>query len=194
LGTAFFLGPVFFTILRNSHKYGIKAGFYTAFGILISDVVILLICLTFTRELVESQVDKAWLKWSAAGILLFLSYRFLTNPNKTQYQANNSKLGAGNFISFYQGFLVNFVNPFVFVVWIGFISLAHSITNSDTEFYTFLIAILIGIFITDGLKAFASQRILHRINQAWVSYLYKVLGIILIAIAMRLILLALKII
>lgn len=194
LGTAFFLGPVFFTILRNTDKHGTPAGIATALGILLSDIIIVIICMAFTKEFVENQLDKPWLKWAAAAVLLVLSYRFLSNPNKEDQASNNVRLGSGKFISFYQGFLVNFVNPFVFVVWIGFISLAYSVTDSNYGFYTYIGAILLGILVTDLIKVFATKYILLHLQENWVSYLYKLLGILLLVAAIRLMLMALNIV
>ena len=50
LGTAFVVGPVFFTLLKNSIQGTKFNGFLTAFGILISDILVALICLLFSRE------------------------------------------------------------------------------------------------------------------------------------------------
>lgn len=194
MGTAFIVGPVFFTILKNADKYGTKAGIITATGIIISDILVVFICSLFAANLVEQYVHLPIVKWLAAAILTFLGIRFLSNPNKADQESSHIHVGKGYFISFYQGFLVNFVNPFVFVIWIGFIALGHSSTDTVLDYRLFLMGILVGIYATDIAKAIGTKYIMQKLKSNIVSIIYRVLGFALLLMAARLILMALEII
>ena len=92
---------------------------------------------------------------------------------------------------FTQGFLVNGVNPFVFVVWIGFITIGRN-NYQETSLYIFLIAILVGIFATDILKSFLADKIKPYLKEKTLLIAYKIIGFILIGFSIRIILLALE--
>ena len=50
LGTSFIIGPVFFTLIKNSLQGSKLNGILTAFGILVSDIFVAFICLVFSKE------------------------------------------------------------------------------------------------------------------------------------------------
>lgn len=188
LGTAFIIGPVFFTLLKNAHNHGVKGGIFTALGIIISDVFVVLICYFLAADMLEKYIHQPWLKWAAAIILLVLGTRFLTQPIITKESQAGSNFRNPLTRSLIQGFLINFVNPAVFVIWITFLGLAKASSPNDiTKFWIYIIGILAGILTTDILKSFGANYLAGKVKGSIFEYAFKTLGIILIIMAFRLV-------
>lgn len=188
LATAIILGPVFFTLLKNALDKGTRAGVMTATGIIVSDIIVVSICYVFTAKVLDELVHLPWFKFFAAAILIVFAIGFIRNPLKAQVgNSSEKKQSNGLFKSFYQGFLVNGVNPAVFVIWMGFVGFGRTLYSSDIDLRIYLVGILIGIFATDLGKAYAASFLSTRLKSKNLPILFKVFGSVLIVLAGRLI-------
>ena len=178
MSTVVFLGPVFFTLLKNSMQKGIAYGMYTAFGILVSDIAVAFICYFLASDFILQYVESPITKFMAASILLAFGAVFFFKPIKELDPDASKVIGKGYLKSFNQGFIVNFANPTVFVVWIGFLALGQSLYSTDTELYIYVTGILLGIFLTDSIKAIGAGYLAPYIRSSYLSNAYKVIGII----------------
>ena len=186
--TAFLLGPVFFTLLKNAIHHGRNAGIATALGIIASDIIVISICFLATASLLDSIKTEPLVKLIGASILLFMGIRFVFWPSPNL--ANNTKTTQKGYLGYFvQGFLVNGVNPFVFVVWIGYITIGKN-SYSGNELILFLAFILVGILVTDIVKSFLAHRIRPYLKPVYLKKAYQVIGIIIVGFAMRLIAMA----
>ena len=187
--TAFLLGPVFFTLLKNAIQFGRNAGIATALGIIASDIIVISICFLATASLLESIKTEPIVKAIGASILLFMGIRFMFWPSQdiAKETKTNQKGSLGYFI---QGFLVNGVNPFVFVVWIGYITIGKN-SYGGNELILFLAFILVGIFVTDVAKSFLAHRIRPYLKPTYLKKAYQIIGFVLVGFAVRLIVVAL---
>jgi len=79
-----------------------------------------------------------------------------------------------------QGFTVNFINPAVFVIWIGFVTIAEQTFTESYHIYWFIFGILIGIFTTDVMKVFGASFIADYLNPKNLISLSKIIGMLLI--------------
>lgn len=183
-GTAFLLGPVFFTLLKNAIQFGRNAGIATALGIIVSDILVIFICFLATASLLESIKTEPLVKIIGASILLSMGIRFVFWPSVIDPDVKQTEQH-GYFGYFLQGFLVNGVNPFVFVVWIGFIAIGKN-KFDENGIILFLISILFGIFITDVIKSALAPRIKPLLKTEYLNKAYQIIGFILIGFAARL--------
>ncbi len=176
LGTAVLLGPVFMTLLRNSLQFGVKKGILTAMGILSSDVLVVSICYTFAGDFVKYYVNSPGVKLLGALILIGFGISFIKS-RKHNLQSSIAEIRSnGKLKSFSQGFLVNFANPTVFIIWIGFITIAESDYSTSFTQVLFLVGILLGIFITDIAKAIGAHYISNLLTTYNLNFLYLFLG------------------
>lgn len=184
-GLAFLVGPVFFTLLKNAIQFGRNAGISTALGIIVSDLLVISICFLATASLLESIKTEPLVKIIGAIILLSMGLKFILKPSVLASDSVAVKKNSywGYFI---QGFLVNGVNPFVFIVWIGFITIGKN-NYSGNSLYVYLGSILVGIFITDVLKSFLANKIRPLLKPVYLKKAYQIIGFILIGFALRLI-------
>ena len=171
-------------MLKNAIQFGRNAGIATALGIIVSDIIVIAICFWATASLLESITTKPSMKVAGAAILLILGVRFVWKASALA--SEQVAVHKPNIIGYFiQGFLVNGVNPFVFVVWIGFISIGKN-SFTGNYLYLFLISILIGIFITDVLKSFLAPRIRPYLKPNYLKKAYQIIGFVLIGFSFRL--------
>lgn len=187
LGMIIFIGPVFFTLLKSALSYGFWAGMMVALGIFISDVVCVALCSFGAIPFFNNPLNQHWLAIGGSIILFGLGLKYLLKPNVNV--DTELKLKAGHYTAYFaKGFLVNFVNPFVFLVWISVIGLAQTKYENQQDVWIFLGAALLAILITDSTKVIFADRIKALIQPKFLLRAYQVIGIILIGFGIRTIL------
>lgn len=185
LGTVIFIGPVFFTLLKNSMQRGLASGILTALGILVSDIAVAIICYYIAADFINEYVNHPYTKFIGAAILISFGLAFYFRPIK---DLTNETLAAGKgyLKSFLQGFLVNFANPTVFVIWIGFVAIGQSLYNTSVDLNLYIIGILLGIFFTDASKAIGAAYLSKYIRSNRLSFIYKIIGIVIFSVGIYL--------
>ncbi len=179
LALIIFIGPVFFTLLKSALQYGFKAGFTVAVGIFISDVIAVALCLLGVASFIESPENKFYVGLAGAVIAITLGIRYLIKPALPK--AKVLTLKSTDYVGFFvKGFLVNFVNPFVFVVWIVIINEAAGRFGEGTDLLVYLSAALLGILTTDSLKALFAHKLSLILKPGFLSRVYRLIGLILI--------------
>lgn len=177
IGMLVFVGPVFFTLLQASFQFGFRSGFAVALGILISDVICVILCKMGTDAFFSQGSNQFWIGIIGGLLLLGMGLNYLINPNAAN--KTEVELSASDYMGYFiKGFLVNFVNPFVFVIWAG-ISTKSIASFGNDDANIFLAAVLLGILLTDTLKAAFAYKIKPLLNKQMLVYLYKGVGILL---------------
>lgn len=185
LATALLLGPVFFTLLRAALDHGFKGGVLVAVGIIASDILALFICATGARAVFGGVVDGQALAL-VGGILLFvlgLLYALRKPRNGVPKPALRKRDALGLFTS---GFLVNFVNPFVFAIWTGLALHGTNAYDHPSDRAGFFTAVLIGIFLCDLLKAWLAPRLARLLSEHVMRWVYRGIAFVLILSSARL--------
>ena len=156
-GTLLFIGPVLFYLLKASAQGGVKAGVYIALGIITGDLVYVILVVNGFGEYVTHPEVKAYMALGGAILLLFMAFKFLFS--KVPLPTTKVEILVKNNLSYFaQGFLINFVNPFVVVIWIGFYGLLNARFENSSLVYVSLAITLAFILATDLIKAlFASK-------------------------------------
>jgi threonine/homoserine/homoserine lactone efflux protein len=179
-----FIGPVLFTLLKASLDHGFKGGFAVALGIIFSDLVAVVICLLGAIPFFENEGNQLWISVAGGLILLFLGLKYIIKPKL--FNQESVTLGTKDFIGLFgSGFLVNFVNPFVFIIWIGIIVYGQKRFGMDSGLFTFIAGVLAGIFGTDTLKAFFAEKFQPYTNPVVLKKVYFVIGVGMIGFGIR---------
>ncbi|RMG61561.1 MAG: LysE family translocator [Bacteroidetes bacterium] len=189
LGLALILsfGPVFFTLLHGSLEYGFRSGLAVALGIFLGDATCLILLMAFgVSDIVTDPEYQVYLGVGGAVVLIFLGVRYLTKPYLGDEEDKAPHLKRGHYFSFaLKGFLVNFINPFVFVVWLGIMGLAGARYLPGQGMSLFLIGTLAAILSTDVLKALFAHRIKPLLKPHWITLTFRGIGIALILFGVR---------
>ncbi|MEZ4685126.1 MAG: LysE family transporter [Bacteroidia bacterium] len=180
LPLALLIGPVLFTLLQASLRHGWQGGMAAAVGISISDVVAVALLMGLAHNWLLREDVQWWLGIVAACLLAGLGLRYLLKPPQSMEMAKLTRKGLLAWAI--QGFLVNFVNPFVFAVWLSYIAFAGN-AYGEGGVLPFLAGAITSVFITDALKAIFSDKLLRLLKPAWLRRFYLGIGIMLIAAA-----------
>ncbi|MCI4668337.1 MAG: LysE family transporter [Bacteroidia bacterium] len=182
VGLAFigFFGPVFFTLIYSTLEYGWRSGLAVVAGIFTGDALGVLVLEFLGIKSLIIQPQNMWYIGIIGGIIVIgLGIKFLVRPQMNMGEVK--KLKAGNFLGFWsQGFLVNFVNPFLFAVWLLLMAGATSTFPDTNDYYWFLAGVLLGIPTQDASKVLLSHKIKYLLSNNWLKWIYRSVGIILV--------------
>ncbi len=179
-----FIGPVFFLLLNSTLQYGVKVGISVALGIIISDVVCVLLCYYGFSSFLTISQNQVWLAAIGSIILFGLGVHYLF---KKATVTHTISISSKDILSFFmRGFSVNFFNPFVFLVWIGVFKYGQHKYVANHSFVTYIIAVLVAIFITDMTKVFLSKKLQRFISVKRLAVFFKITGVVLILFSIRL--------
>ena len=190
LSTLLFIGPVFFYLLKSSLESGMKAGIAVAIGIIIGDIIYVFLALKGLGGLLQNDENSKWMALAGGLLLLGMGIKYLLFPAKktdvTEKLNSNSLLKYG-----VNGFLINFLNPFVIGVWVLFLTLNQSKFDSEASVVITMVTILVVIFLTDMLKALFAHKIKKFITSSRMNFVYKAFGLLMILFGIRLIIMLL---
>jgi threonine/homoserine/homoserine lactone efflux protein len=178
-----FVGPVFFLLLTSSLSGGRKAGMVVALGIILSDIICISLISLGLAPFLSSTERLKYLGIGSGTVLIFLGIKYLINKKITLPNSEEKK-STFLFHYFSKGFLINFINPFVWLVWLGVIKYAESKTNQHSIIY--LTGVLAGIFSTDVAKVLVANWINRWLDVTKLHKIYKIIGLVLIGFGIKL--------
>ena len=175
------MGPVFFTIIQTSLQRGFRSAVLVATGVMLSDVLYIALVAFGLSQFLDNEQFKVFL--AVAGGLIMLSYGIVLFFRKAESKNfEELTVGGNSFKHLAKGWLINFLNPFVFVFWIGVAGIAHvdyGVVHINK--LAFFLGIVSMVYSSDILKSYLANRLRSLITVRLISNLNKVLGIILIA-------------
>jgi threonine/homoserine/homoserine lactone efflux protein len=191
-GLAIIIGPVFFSLVQTSLESGFISGIFMAVGISLSDLTYVILSYLGISQLAQHENFSFYpallggLILIAFGIASFFKGRYRGKVNQTK------KNGKDVFKQIIKGFLINGVNPFALIFWIGAMSLATvEYGYSGNQLRIFFTAVLCTVFFTDVAKSYLSNKLKQIINFRFVKIMNNIVGVVLVAFGIRLLYLAL---
>jgi len=184
LATVILIGPVFFTLLKAALEQGARGGLLVALGIIASDLLIVLICLSGPARVLQHWITGPWMAIAAGVLLAGLGFRYLIAP-QVMPDTDGMHRGKRPFTVFASGFLVNFINPFVFAVWLGLVMHATGKFAAGKGVLFFLLGVLLGIFLTDLTKALLAPRLKPILSPVTLKRVHTIIGMALLGFSMR---------
>lgn len=182
LATLFFIGPVVFYLLQSSIVAGWKQGWMVALGIFSGDLVYVVLC-RWGLASYFSQKDKLVILAAVGGILLLvMGLKMMVHPNK-KTDLKNTKTSAISY--FVGGFLINFINPFVLIAWIGFSAYAFGEYPKARHANLFLGFMLLGILTIDSLKVLVAHKTGYLLKENNLKKIFIISGIVVLGFSLR---------
>ncbi|MCB0733761.1 MAG: LysE family transporter [Flavobacteriales bacterium] len=182
LAMVVFIGPVFFTLLQTTLERGKSAGLSVALGIFMSDVLVSFLCYSGASLWLTTAEANNWTALVGSILLLGLAIKYLTIQPSMKVKSVSA---TGLVTSFVKGFLINFVNPFVFVVWIGVTTAMRAQYIHEEDHVLFLVPCLLGILFTDSIKVLSAHKLMRFFTQKHLQWIYRICGIVLVIFAIR---------
>ena len=182
------VGPVLFTIIKQSLNNGHKGGLAFVFGVSASDISMVLLVNLFTELFAELKEHKNVVGIVGCIFLVVMGlYYLFFKKIKVDEQGNQvMRMRKRDFAKvFLSGYFMNTLNPSVFIFWI-YASTAvinHSLEKRVVAFVTCL-AWMLG---TDILKVFLAGKIRNRLTPHNIHILNRINGFILMIFGIALI-------
>lgn len=182
------VGPVLFSIIKQSLNNGHKGGLAFVFGVSASDISVVLICNIFT-ELFNSIKDYKT-QIGIAGCVFLVSmgiyFVFFKKVKVNEEGKQVLKFRKRDYIkTFFSGYLMNTLNPAIFIFWI---TTSTAIINHTTQqriiIFSTCLAWMLG---TDILKVLLAGKIRNRLTPHNIHIINRINGIILIVFGIALI-------
>lgn len=177
------VGPVIFTILKQSINNGHKGGFAFVSGVWLSDIFLVILSNMFTeivRQILEFKSTIAYV----GGLFLIgmgLFYVFFKKIDlNTEKMPDIPNLSTTDYAkSIISGFLINTLNPSIFFFWL-INATAFAVTNDKWErVLIFSICLLVNM-ISDILKVLLAGRIRDKLTPRNISAINRISGAILV--------------
>jgi threonine/homoserine/homoserine lactone efflux protein len=178
-------GPSFFTLINSGIKGGRSEGMRVALGIFLSELIMALICffgLSRFFILAEFQLGFSFFAASAISYLGLKGFY-----KKYQHFLRGIEQPAAKSKSFFKGFILNLINPFVLFLWIGLLAIVSvyydkSDPNYQISILINLVSILFTLFLMDLGKVFLSDFLGRKLSRRVYYFVNKYFGLILIII------------
>jgi threonine/homoserine/homoserine lactone efflux protein len=181
------IGPVFFALIQTSVQHGFEQGLSVAFGASLSDILIMSGCFW---GIVNVSVDEPATKFIGmmGTLVLFITGLHMIRKPFMGIEKQVNLQTNGNIVkNFTKGFLVNSLNPFVFVYWMGIVGFTSAKYNFEIiKISKFTGGMALTIVTTDLLKVYLASRAKSVINVSHVKKISAVIGIIFIAYSLQL--------
>lgn len=182
------VGPVLFSIIKQSLNNGHKGGFVFVAGVSSSDISLVLLSNIFTTLLENLKLYKTEIGIAGCIFLVSMGIFFLffkkvkVNKEGEQVFKFRKRDYAKMFLS---GYLMNTLNPAIFIFWITTSTaiIGHTINQRIVIFTTCLLFML----VTDCLKVLLAGKIRRKLTPHNIHIINRVNGIILIVFGIALI-------
>ena len=181
------IGPVFFALIQNAIEKGFFSGFFMAVGIALSDTIYILITYLGISQLVDNPSFNMWLGGVGGGIMLIFGMTYMLKPvpkkGIKQLHAEQTKW----FQQIMKGFVLNGINPFVLIFWIGIVSkITVDFQYNINQAITFFIVLIITVFSVDILKSYFAVKLSEIVTPRFMKIMNRVVGIALVLFSLRL--------
>lgn len=182
-------GPIFFSLLETSITKGIRAAISFNFGVLLSDILYIVFASIFFWELSSLNYGEHKLFSRFITGLIFIGFGFINFFKKVEIvskkQDEAMRHNKHHLILCLKGFILNLANPLLVFYWLSVMSLAQTLTDTNSIFevfsfiglilITFIIFDLIKIVLAKSLRPLVTNKLLKRINQI-VGVVFAIIG------------------
>jgi len=182
------VGPVIFTIIKQSLINGRDGGFSFVAGVWLSDILLIVACNAFSEIVTSLMVYRKALGIIGSGFLILMGV-FYIFFKKINLQQNGGVLGFSKTQMakiFSSGFFINTLNPNVFLFWLGTATAFASEYSFNQRILIFSICLLINM-AADVLKVLMAGKLRTRLTLRNIAIINRVSGSILIVFGIALI-------
>ena len=181
------VGPVIFTIIKQSLNNGREGGLSFVAGVWMSDIMLVVFANAFSEIFTQALEYKKAIGYIGSIFLLGMGvfFVFFKRPSlRKDAEGNSLRFSKRDFAKIFSaGFLINTLNPSVLLFWLVNAT-AFAIKNNFQERLTiFTVCILVNI-IADVAKVLLAGRIRSKLTLHNISIINKISGTILIAFAL----------
>jgi threonine/homoserine/homoserine lactone efflux protein len=184
------VGPVIFTILKQSLNNGQKGGFSFVAGVWFSDILLVIISNMFSTLVISALAFKSTIAYVGAAFVISMGIYYLFFKKVYIGEDKNVILvqfGKKAFTkAFMSGFLINTLNPSVMLFWL-INATAFAASNTITE-RIIIFSVCLGVnILADILKVVLAAKVRHSLTPHNINIINKISGTILIGFGLAII-------
>ena len=179
LAFLFGFGPAFFALIQTGLYRGFIAGLLLALGVFLNDLLIVTISILGASSMLSGVEN-----FTAVGVvggLVLVVFGVFTYRKKTEVEETESNTVVKSphpLVFIAKGFLLNAVNPFVWIFWISIIVGITARYNADTvKLVIFFAGTLSVVLLTDVIKTFAASKLKNIVTNKFLIVINKIAGI-----------------
>ena len=181
------IGPIIFAIIKQSIQNGYIAGILFVFGVSFSDISFVIIANGFTNFFNSLLAYKKLIALiGSIFLILYGLYSIFIKKIKidTDDEKNAPKKLNHIYTYFIVGFLMNTLNPAVFIFWFAWTATIASIADNaphPIQYKTMVfVTCLLFVLFTDLLKVFLANKIKNSLSVSVMNRINKIAGIIIV--------------
>jgi threonine/homoserine/homoserine lactone efflux protein len=183
------IGPVIFAIIKQSLTNSKRSGYAFVAGVSSSDFVLLFICNFFTSLFNLVLNHKSTIALAGAGFLLLMGlYTLFFKKLKLENMGTdgvNKKVSIKDLVSsYFSGFLMNTLNPSVFLFWFAWtaaINTSADDTSNPIQYKLIVFGTCLGfVLLSDLIKVFLAGKLRPRLTEKSLLWINRVSGMIIL--------------
>lgn len=190
LGLIINMGPAFITLVQTSLDRGFRQAVWFAFGVVLNDALVISLCILTSFEVTLKSQNQVHLFSIGAGIILLLFgiYTFCRKvkekegylDEKSEQIVKNMEKKPAWFVYFGKGFVLNILNPFVWLFWFSSVALIAGNMGGRKINTVVFFSLVLGVSVTlDVLKSWGAAKLKQFFNAERTTLMNKFAGIFL---------------
>lgn len=181
LAFIFGFGPAFFALIQTALHRGFWAGVLLAFGIFLNDVVIVILGLLGSVNVIKASENYQLMGIIGGTLLIIFGIVTFAQKRKNRAAEQSNIDDPHPLVYIGKGFLLNLMNPFVWVFWLTVIVGATASYKADTiSLILFFSATLGVVLLSDILKVFMASKLSAFVTEKFLINVNKIAGIALV--------------
>ena len=176
------VGPVIFTIIKQSLNNGREGGFSFVAGVWLSDILLIIVTNAFSELVTNIMAYRHLLALIGSGFLILMGvfYVFFKKIRLQNPDGGIIKFSRADMVKiFTSGFFINTLNPNVFLFWLGTATAFASRYTFTERILIFSICLIVNV-AADCAKVLMAGKLRKRLTIHNISLINKISGTILI--------------
>lgn len=178
---SFMFGPVFFGLIHASIHKGYRKALVYASGVASSDSFFILLIYFGVAGFLQDESFRLFMKVTGAVIMVTFGIYYLVKKAPDTLEVQNEKKQKPFSNLWLKGFVLNSINPSVFVICLGMVSFAADHFAGDRfSTFTFFLASVLTVFTFDMIKAYIAHKIKIYFTNRLLNKMNKLLGLVIL--------------
>jgi threonine/homoserine/homoserine lactone efflux protein len=181
LAFVFGFGPAFFALIQTAIHRGFWSGILLAFGIFLNDLVIVVLGLLGSVNVIKGSENYQLMGIIGGAVLIIFGIVTYTRKKASKGSDANGNGNPHGLIFIVKGFLLNLLNPFVWIFWLTVIVSATATYKANTNSLMLFFGGTLGVVLfSDIFKVFMASKLTNFINDKFLNRINKLAGIALV--------------
>ena len=179
LAFLFGFGPAFFALIQTGIYRGFLQGVILALGIFINDLFLVTLSILGASSFMKNFEDFKTMGIIGGAVLVVIGiFTFIKKSAVNNGEEDENSSDPHLLIYFGKGFILNALNPFVWIFWISIVVGVTAQYSADTyKLVLFFSGTLAVVLITDIIKTFAASQFKRMVTDKFLIIINKIAGI-----------------